>query len=136
MRSRYRFWLIFQYVFKWGDILNAQRAFEHCLLNLPEVLDLGSRALRKRLNKSSISSIFSGGFDGASDSLDNAETLEHLDNPPPSKDTHSEKLGNNDKYIMNVIATNNHRVADVFIYFDLTFLVYLDGSKLRYVQVV
>jgi hypothetical protein len=78
---------------------------------LPEVLDLGSRALRERLNRSSIPSVFSGQFDGASDSLDNPdEASSLLNSPTPSKNRQFEKLG------------NNHRVADVCYFFNFSFL--------------
>jgi hypothetical protein len=91
--------------------LNAQRVFAHSFKMLPEVLDLGTRAVRKRLKKAKIVSIFSAAFDGASDSLDKADETSFLLDAPPSPKETLEMVGSNEKYLMNIIATNNHRVA-------------------------
>jgi hypothetical protein len=99
-------------VFNWKHILNLQKVIAHAIFQLPEVLDLGNRALRKRLNKTRISSVFDGAFNGAGESLDNNATLDLLDNKSLSKDTHLNSLGNNDKYLINIISSNTHRVAD------------------------
>lgn len=74
---------------------------------MPDVLDVGARMVRTRMNQT-ITNVLNSAFLNAQDGIEDADALSSLDQPPP---TSLEHVDDSSVYMMNVVLTNDHAVA-------------------------